>query len=378
MREFAKLLDKLYYTHGNLEKAVILKDYLQHTPDPDRGYALGIIAGTLNFNFFKRGLIVDLISERVDLVLYEMSYDYVGETAETVAHLWPASPDMLRLNRVPSLSEIVEHFGKADKEEVKNYLRLLLDNMTPSERWALIKLGTGNLRIGLSARTAKQVLADYASVDVHEIEEIWHGLEPPYENLFAWLEKRAEKPAASAKHNYIPVMLSHPLEEDEAVNISHIEFAAEWKYDGIRVQVISDGNNTTLFSRSGDNISGAFPDLISKIKFNAVLDGELLVRRASGIASFNDLQQRLNRKKPSKKMIDDYPAYVIIYDALFLDGEDIRSKSYSERRAKLKDWWAAQQIDYMEISEILEFKNKNDKQFYVTQDKIKNDFDCPF
>lgn len=356
MREFAKLLDRLYYTHSNLSKAVLLKDYFANTPDPDRGYALAAIAETLDFNFFKRNVIKDLMLSQADPVLFEMCYDYVGEMSETVAHLWQPSKDMVRLNRLPTLSELVENFQRMNKDEVKNYLATLLDNSTPEERWALLKLGTGGLRIGITARFAKKVLAEYGGKEVSEVEEIWHSVEPPYVELFEWLEGKAERPSASKKINFLPVMLSHPLEEEQ---IDFENFAAEWKYDGIRVQIISDDRGVAMFTRTGDNISHAFPDLIAKIKFSAVLDGELLVRNDLGIASFNDLQQRLNRKKPDKKLIEKYPAYMIVYDALVLNGEDVRNNSYTERREKLREWWKQHEINYMEISESLDVLNQS-------------------
>lgn len=355
MQEFAKLLDRLYYTHSNLSKAVLLKDYFAHTPDPDRGYALAAIAETLDFNFFKRGLIRDLIFTRADPVLVEMSYDYVGEMSETVAHLWNPGPDALRLNRLPTLSELVENFNSMNKEEAKLYLSTLLDNCTPSERWALLKLGTGGLRIGVTARSVKKVLAEYGNKDIGEIEEVWHSVEPPYVELFQWLEGKGERPSSSKKINFLPVMLSHPLEDEQ---IDFENFAAEWKYDGIRIQLISDERGVAMFTRTGDNISHAFPDLISKIKFNAVLDGELLVRNDAGIASFNDLQQRLNRKKPDKKLQEKYPAYVIIYDALVLNGKDLRNETYISRRDKLNQWWKEHEFNFMEISESLEVHNQ--------------------
>ena len=360
MQDFAVMLDRLYFTHSNLAKAEILRDYIAKTPDPDRGFALAAIAGTLEFQFFKRGVIQDLMVSRVDPVLFEYSRDYVGETSETVAHLWQAGADAIRLNRLPTLPELIENFSAMNKEEVKLYLSTLLDNTTPSERWAILKLGTGNLRVGVSARFVKNVLADYGGVDVHEIEEIWHSQSPPYEALFAWLEKRGDKPEIGESLNYVPVMLSHPLEDKEFEAFPFEEFAAEWKFDGIRVQLISNGVEVAIYSRTGDEISGAFPDLAKKLTFNAILDGELLVKTDKGIGSFNDLQQRLNRKKPDKKTMVQYPGYVVVYDALFLDGVDIRKESYIERRRLLREWWAKEGIDYMEISEPLELKVKQD------------------
>lgn len=351
MKEFALLLDRLFFTHSNLSKAVLLKDYFANTPDPDRGYALAAIAGTLDFSFFKRGLIKELMFTRADPVLVEMSYDYVGEMSETVAHLWTPSPDMIHLDHLPTLSELVVNFQRMKKDEIRTYLSTLLDNCTPSERWALLKLGTGGLRIGITARFAKKILAEFGGRDVHEIEEIWHGQQPPYVELFQWLEGGAEKPVGTESINFVPVMLAHPLGEEK---LEFRDYAAEWKYDGIRVQIVSNEKGSAIFTRTGDDISHAFPDLLAGIGFHAVLDGELLVLSDGRIGSFNDLQQRLNRKKPDKKLIERHPAYVIVYDALFLDGEDMRGLTYLERRDKLAEWWGRHPTDRMHVSESLE------------------------
>ena len=111
MQAFAALLDRLYYTHSNNDKAAVLTNYLRRTPDPDRGFAVGVIAGTLTFELFKRALVRDLVAERVDPVLLALSYDYVGEMSETVAHIWPRNPQRAILNRLPPLHEVIHELG---------------------------------------------------------------------------------------------------------------------------------------------------------------------------------------------------------------------------------------------------------------------------
>ena len=159
MERFSKLLDDLYFTNSNLAKEIILTNYLRKTPDPDRGWALAAIAGTLSFDLFKRNLIKTLMMERMDPYLFDMSRDYVGEMSETVALAWPQSPDPVRLNRLPDLHEVIEEFKSRDKAGIRKYLITLLDNMAPAQRWALLKLGTRGLRIGMSARSVKLILA---------------------------------------------------------------------------------------------------------------------------------------------------------------------------------------------------------------------------
>ncbi len=357
MQAFAELLDRLYFTHSKLAKAALLKQYFSMTPDPDRGWAVAVIAGTLEFEFFKRALVRDLAASRVDPVLFELSYDYVGEMSETVAHLWPVSKNTVRLNHLPSLGEVIAGFSSRSKPEIRDYLTLLMDNMTPPQRWAVLKLGTSSLRIGVSARFLKQILADYGGVPVHEVEEVWHALTPPYKELFAWLEGRAAKPDAQQKLVFHPVMLAHPLEKGDLASITPEEFQAEWKFDGIRVQLVSGAAGKALYSRSGDDISRSFPDVLKRVNFHAVLDGELMVKTAGGIGSFKDLQQRLNRKDPPPKLLASAPAHIIVYDALLLEDADLRPLPLTERRARLEAWYTALQPGGFELSEILAFDN---------------------
>jgi DNA ligase-1 len=355
MRAFADLLDRLYFTHGNLAKAALLKDYLRRTPDPDRGWAIAAVAGELRFELFKRALVRDLIAGRTDPALFAMSYDYVGETAETVAHLWPSTSGQTGARELPPLHQAIEEFRKRSKPEISDYLASLLDISTPAQRWALLKLGTRTLRVGVSARFMKRVLAEYGEVPLADVEEVWHGLAPPYPELFAWLEGRAGKPDIAEQAVFHPVMLANPLDDADLGQITPEAFQAEWKYDGIRVQLVSLAAGKALFSRTGDDISAAFPDLMEAAGFHAVLDGELVARRDGAIGSFNDLQQRLNRKSPGAKLMASAPAHLIVYDALRIGPWDLRALPLTERRAELARWFAETAPRAMDLSATLDF-----------------------
>jgi len=360
MHDFSDLLERLYFTYSNNDKAAIINDYLARTPDPDRGWAVAAIAGELRFDLFKSALVRDLVKARVDPVLFDLSYDYVGELSETVAHLWPVSENARRLNRLPPLHEVVEQFSTRPKAQIGAYLAHLLDNATPQERWALLKLGARGLRIGMSARFLKRCLADYGGVDVSEIEEVWHALSPPYEPLFAWLEGQAEKPRTGDAVVFHPVMLAHPIEDGELDTITPDAYQAEWKYDGVRVQAVSTPEGRALFSRTGDDMSAAFPDVVARLEFTGVFDGELLVLKGGALGTFNDLQKRLNRKRPEKKLMADFPGHLILYDVLKLEGEDLRTAPLHERRERLADWLAARQPLGMSLSETLRFADTNE------------------
>jgi len=334
MRAFARLLDRLSLTQGRNAKLTLVRDFLKETPDPDRGWALAALTGALSFDAAKPAAIRKAVEGRMDPVLFGWSYDFVGDLAETVALVWPANPGA---NREPELSEVVDALRTAARSEVQGLIEGWLDALDADGRWALLKLLTGSLRVGLSARLAKQAAADIAGVDVAEVEEVWHVLAPPYEDLFAWLEGRSERPSPNAPGRFRPVMLAQAL--DEAVDFAKLDpadYAAEWKWDGIRVQAVSERGQLRLWSRTGEDVSAAFPDVVGALNFEGVIDGELLVLRGGRVAPFGDLQQRLNRKTADARLMAAYPAGIRAYD-LLLDGEDdLRQLPFRERRARLE------------------------------------------
>ncbi len=360
MEAFVELLDRLFFTYSTNKKVALLKKFFIDTPDPERGYALGVIAGTIKVPGFKRGVVKELISEQIDPVLFELSYDYVGDMSETVALLWRTS-SANPLSIKPSLTQIIEQLEQLPKTQVKDYLRALFNQCNATERWALLKLSSSSLRIGVSSRLIKHALAQFGDRDIEEIEHIWHGVLPPYLELFSWLEHKNEKPDISDYLVFHPVMLAHPLADKDLVHIQPELFAIERKIDGIRIQLNHTIKGVALFSRTGDEISGAFPELLA-LNFNqpVVLDGELVIKKDSVVGSFNNLQQRLKRKAPSKKLMQELPAHIILYDILFLDNQDVRFFSFVERRALLEQWYVNNAQSSFSLSELLLFNNVHD------------------
>ncbi len=334
MRAFARLLDQLSFTPSRNAKLILLRDYLSGAPDPERGWALASLTGALSFDAAKPGFIRKAAETRVDPQLFALSYDFVGDLAETVALVWPAKPGA---NREPELPEVVESLRTASRREVPQLLERWLDALDPAGRWALLKLLTGGLRVGVSARLAKQALAALGDVSVTEIEEVWHSQEPPYGDLFAWLEKRSERPSSDTPARFRPVMLAQAI--DEATDFSRYEardYAAEWKWDGIRVQAASEKGARRLYSRTGEDIAAAFPDMLAALDFEGVIDGELLIFNKEHAAPFGDLQQRLNRKTADAKLLKKFPAGIRAYDLLMDADEDLRPLPFAERRKRLE------------------------------------------
>jgi DNA ligase-1 len=356
MREFSQLLDALVYTRSRKAKLKLIGDYLRRTPDPDRGYALAALTGELNLPAVKPAAIRAIAEERVDPVLLHMSRDYVGDMAETVSLLWPkrggeaADLDDGTLR----LSNVVERLASLGRAEAPGALARMLDHLDSSGRFALLKLATGALRIGISARLAKVALAEAFGLDVDAVEEVWHGIGPPYAAIFDWAEGRAAQPTAEDVPVFRPFMLAHPLED---LRVSMDDYLAEWKWDGIRVQLVHAGGETRLYSRAGDDITGSFPDVAESFAAPGVLDGELLVKGAfqgGEAASFNALQQRLGRKAVSARMLGDYPAFVRLYDILFDGAEDLRALPLVERRARLEAFAAGLDPERFDVSALIE------------------------
>ena len=366
MNRFAALLDRLAYEPGRNAKLRLLADYFRTTADPDRGYALAAITGALSFRYAKPGLIRTLIAERTDPTLFALSYDYVGDLSETVALMWPVRDQKSGTRsqtKAPSLSDVVTRLASLGKSDLPAQLAQWLDELDETGRWALLKLVTGAPRIGVSARLAKTAVATLGNQDPDEIELLWPNLKPPYAELFAWLEGRGDRPQSRDPASFRPVMLAHAIEEADLAALDPASYLAEWKWDGIRVQAAagrdagapSGHRMCRLYSRTGEDISTAFPDLVEALAFDGALDGELLIMRDGRVQSFNVLQQRLNRKTVTPRLIAEFPAHLRAYDLIFDDDADLRDEPFAARRARLEALVAALGKGPIDLSPLIPF-----------------------
>jgi len=390
MNRFAELLDRLAYEPGRNNKLRLMTDYFRSTPDPERGFALAALTGALSFQHAKPSMIRALIAERVDPVLFELSHDYVGDLSETVALMWKArtradtsppprdtSPSACArpLERKHAdgsqghdellLSSVVTALSSLGKSELPAQLARWLDQLNETGRWALLKLVTGGLRIGVSARLAKTAAAALGDKDPQEVELIWPSVRPPYVELFAWLEGRGHKPATRDAAPFRPAMLAHAIDDSDLTALDPKDFFGEWKWDGIRVQAVAgtgeDGRMIArLYSRTGEDISGGFPDLIEALRLPGAIDGELLIMRAGRVQSFNVLQQRLNRKTVNAKLLAEFPAHLRAYDLLVDGEEDLRERPFTERRRRLEQFIARLDEPRVDLSPLMTFATWDD------------------
>ncbi|MGR3746125.1 MAG: cisplatin damage response ATP-dependent DNA ligase [Pseudooceanicola nanhaiensis] len=355
MKHFARLLEALAFTPQRNGKIRHLMQHFRTRPDPERGLALGALTGDLDLRNVTPSLLRGLVNERVDAELFALSYDFVGDLAETIALIWPEAEDPSD----PPLSELVHELEATGKAALPGVIAARLDSLAPSSRYAYLKLATGGLRVGVSARLARTALAEFGAVPVEEIEELWHGLAPPFESLFAWLEG-GEKPVSAALAPFRPVMLSTATDLDALGAFDPADYVAEWKWDGIRVQASVEAGVKRLYSRTGEDISGSFPDLLEALDFDGTVDGELLVRRKDAVAPFSDLQKRLNRKTVGKTMLKSHPAALRAYDLLLHEGEDLRALPFAERRARLERMVLACDPVRIDLSPLLPFETWDD------------------
>ncbi|HYC13031.1 MAG TPA: ATP-dependent DNA ligase, partial [Stellaceae bacterium] len=249
MQAFASLIDALQRTAEPRARVRFLADYLGSAGDPDRGWALAIVAGALELPTVPPAQIRTLAAERVDPELFQWSHEYVGDLTETVALIWPVETPSS--NAMPALSEIVETLLTATREDARRLLPDWLDRLDPAGRWALLRLATGGLRAGASARLARDALAAWSGMSLERIEAVWHGIAPPYAPLFAWLEGREREPDLRAHPSFMPFMLASALDEAALGELDPRAYRAELKWDGLRVELVCRQGARRLYSRFG-------------------------------------------------------------------------------------------------------------------------------
>ncbi len=353
MEAFAALLDGLIYTRSRTAKIKLIADYLKATPDPDRGWALAALSGTLSVATVKASAIRAMADSRFDPELFRMSRDYVGDTAETVALMWP-DDDPAKEQHPLSLDSVITSLQAASRARAPALLAELMDRLDADGRYALLKFATGGMRVGISARLAKTAFAEAFGLAIDDVEEVWHALLPPYAELFAWARGETGRPDPEGRPYFRAFMLAHPLEHSQ---IELADYAAEWKWDGIRIQIVGTGRDVRLYSRGGEDITAGFRDVADAFEGVGVLDGELLVKGAvqgGQAASFNALQQRLGRKTVSAAMMAEYPAFVCLYDILYDEAEDVRPLSWEQRRARLEPIVARLNPELFTLSSVLD------------------------
>jgi len=345
MKRFARLFAELDGTNSTLGKLAALERYFREADHGDAAWAVWFLTGHRPRQVVPSRQMFALAGRIAELPewLMDECYETVGDLAETVAHVLPAATQPTD----HSLSHWIEArllpLRDTPDEAREAALQQAWSELDGTARLVWNKLITGEFRVGVMARTVTRALGNLVGIDpavvAHRLAGTWH---PTPENFRALLS--ADGAVALGSQPY-PMFLAHALTEPPASLGDIADWQVEWKWDGIRGQLIKRGGQVWVWSRGEELINDAFPDLVaaaSRLPDGTVLDGEIVVWREERVAPFNALQQRLGRKTPSRALLERAPAAFIAYDVLEQGGRDARALMLVERRALLEQLLSAQ------------------------------------
>ena len=340
MRNFAQLYAELDGTNSTLSRLAALERYFRDAAPADAAWAVYFLTGNKPRQVVPSRRLYELAAQIAELPgwLMDECYEAVGDLAETVAHVLP--PAQRRTDdplHVWVEERLLPLAGATDEERIAG-LRRAWRELDGTARLVWNKLITGEFRIGVSARSVVRALAALSGIDANVIAHRLAGdWRPTPERYAALISTDGEQGEASRPY---PLFLAHALESDPAETLGDLAaWQIEWKWDGIRAQVIHRGGAVYVWSRGDELINETFPDLVAAggtLPEGTVIDGEIVVWRDERAAPFNALQKRLGRKSPGKTVLAEAPASLVAYDLLEIDGRDVRPQPLVERREQLE------------------------------------------
>ena len=338
MQRFAALFTELDQTTKTNSKVAALAAYFLTAPEEDRLWTIALLSGRRPRRAVTTTKLREWAAERagIPLWLFEEAYPIVGDLAETIALVLPPPKTMTP----PSLSDQIAAIRALDTEDEPARKAAILgawDGLTTAERFVFNKLITGGFRMGVSRKLMTRALAQATGRDEAELAHRLMGDWTPDSVTYAALIE-APDPTVDLSRPY-PFCLAYQLDEEpESLGFPE-DWAAEWKWDGIRGQLIRRGGQHHLWSRGEDLMTDRFPELAQAVDFlpdGTVLDGEVLAWAGDAPLPFASLQKRIGRKTVPKKLLAEAPAVLLAYDLLEDGGEDIRALPFAERRARLE------------------------------------------
>lgn len=352
MQLFSQLITRLDQSNKTNDKIEALRWYFEKAPDADRLWALYFLSGRLPRRQISAAVLRTWSSEKSKLPLWliEESYHSVGDLAETMALILPPPQKTLKKTLSQWMPEILELKNKNENEK-KDFLFHAWDHLTKEERFVFNKLITGGFRIGVSQKLVIKGLAKVTALDeavlAHRLMGDWDPTNITLDELISATE--TERSASQPYPFYLAYQLDIPFNELGKPE----EFSAEWKWDGIRGQLIVRKGELYLWSRGEDLMTDRFPEfheIVGQIPDGTVLDGEILGWSNNKPLPFGDLQTRIGRKTINKQLLENTPVFFMAYDVLEWEGKDIREKPFHERRAILDSTiWPLQIITSQQI-----------------------------
>ena len=344
MKDFVQLFFELDGTTSSNQKIRYLVQYFSEAGPENAIWAVALLSGNRPKRFFTNKVLRVWLSEITQYPdwLIEDTYAIVGDLAETLSLMM--EPWAVAQKSLGSLHELLSlNFPKwrtMDESSLKRQVIDIWRTTDANHRFVFNKLITGGFRVGVSKATVAKALAQVAGISVSEMTHRMTGTLATSAEAYQQLIADDGSASRSIAQPY-PFYLSYALEENVETLGNFFDWSIEWKWDGIRCQVIKRESNVFVWSRGEELINESFPDLVEAcskaLPDGTVLDGELLVVDQNGKPKpFSQLQKRLGRKKPSKKMQTEFPAGLFAYDLLEMDGLDQRENELSLRQERLK------------------------------------------
>jgi DNA ligase-1 len=358
MKAFAELFTALDTTNKTNAKLDILKKYLAEAPDEDKLWLLALFSGKRPRRQVTTTQLRQWAAEAANIPdwLFEESYHITGDLAETIALILP-SPTGTHNQTLSSWIDMLQSLGELDEESKKAKLMEAFKQLSAQERFVFIKLMTGGFRIGISQQLITRAVAEVCQIDKAEVAHRLMGNWEPQQTTFRQLIF-AENIEESLSKPY-PFCLAHPLDEEKISNLgAPEEWLAEWKWDGIRGQLIVRQGQLFIWTRGEELVTDKYPELspLATIPISCVLDGELMAWKNDAPLPFAELQKRIGRKTVSKKMLAEVPVVFVAYDLLEYKGNDMRNRPLAERRQILEQIVTQTAHPALQISPTLVFQ----------------------
>lgn len=357
MKHFAELINALESTNKTNAKIDAVIDYLERAPDEDKVWFIALFTGkrpkrNVNTNYMKEWA---LEITQLPFWLFQESYFSVGDLGETISLILPPPAEKIERSLSEWMNEIIGLKNKTDLEK-KEFVLRSWNGLDYTERLIFNKLLGGSFRIGVSDKTLINALTKFteqeSSTLMHSLMGKWQPEEASFHELIS-----AENINPDNSKPY-PFCLAYPLEKDLDELGQPDEWLIEYKWDGIRGQIIRRNDEVFIWSRGEELVTEQFPEIkevVQNMKGNFVIDGEILAVKDGKVLNFNELQKRLNRKTLTKKMLSEIPIQVFAYDLLELENNDLREKSIDSRRAMLEELLLNENPENIKISQVIEF-----------------------
>ena len=348
MKAFARLFNALDASTATGAKVDALKAYFAVAPAADAAWAVYFLAGGKPRQVVPTAVLRALACERAGIApwLFEEAYQAVGDLAETIAHVLPPPGALSELGLAEWVEQRLLPLRGSEPAAQRECIKAYWDELDSTGRFLLTKLIGGGFRVGVSKLLVQRALAEHAVLDPKVVAQRLMGYtdakQMPDAARFEQIVSHTRSGPADAGQPY-PFFLAHQLDagvqEFEAKLGPPADWLVEWKYDGIRAQIVKRAGAVWVWSRGEELMTDRFPEIVARaaaLPDGTVLDGEIVVWKGTGPAPFNLLQQRIGRKTLNKKVLADAPVAFIAYDLLEWRAEDQRAQPQSLRRGLLE------------------------------------------